>query len=600
MTKLSRLRQKMYDHSVTIHSSSDDPQATTLKRFTSEGQPILATAAGLFCTTITTTTLAVRMMATCTGFDKKDRRCVCSRFMIRDGQKAATQPSVTLPALATSAVDGIINQISGNLTRMKATEAAARQETNLGFRPGAGATVKGSMAVKSGRKGSTRIKSGSIPQNMPAVGPSTSRAVSVTQPRRKEPEMFPFYALCMIPYGLTKSGLLKDKRAPDTEDAEALRRLGLCHMSEGGVPLQYSQEWKMQRINDFVRQLLPNLLNYLDARYGVPKEGESHWRLLKKQQRKLVLIDRTTITGVELTNAKGSSGRNWIGCIIHIVPRYEIPENVYRDWGAAIQQAKIDYQEGKAHVQDVSSEDETDTDLDLGPYASTLPGLQAQLSSMSMISDGETVNAESDGAATDNEDDVNTNAIQNKRGSATRTKSKSISRDKAKRGRGKKAKPDRKGKGKRSRSEARHDNDDSDSAEGEATFIPSSDEEHVKKWQKVTTQRRSARLSAKPTPIIELDSDSDDNRFPLFLTASSPEVEELPSALAQPSSSGSGAIPQTASTITGPSTATSFPSDMLLPGSSTAMPPKPRMLSRTYTRGGFALPSKPLAYPWPK
>lgn len=99
---------------------------------------------------------------------------------------------------------------------------------------------------------------------------------------------------------------------------EELRKSGMMVSADDEV-LEYDRTWNTQEIDRWMRTLFPKAFEWLDARWGRPEDGTLHWILLQKVQRKVIIIDRASLTGEHLHSSIGGvTSRGWRDHVIHI------------------------------------------------------------------------------------------------------------------------------------------------------------------------------------------------------------------------------------------------------------------------------------------
>jgi len=86
--------------------------------------------------------------------------------------------------------------------------------------------------------------------------------------------------------------------------------------SEGN--LEFKLSWNQTQLDEWFRQLLPEAFEWLDARYGRPAPGHFHWVLLRKDHASLFIVNRATITGIQVSAAKGSMGCKYTDYAVRI------------------------------------------------------------------------------------------------------------------------------------------------------------------------------------------------------------------------------------------------------------------------------------------
>jgi len=97
-------------------------------------------------------------------------------------------------------------------------------------------------------------------------------------------------------------------------------------------------------IDRWVRELFPKAFEWLDIRFGCldGEENEYQWVLLQKDRTELFVVDRETITGEDLRDAMGTTGRKWkdrcirIGEVVNLaihpiiyLNHFQLPSTLY-------------------------------------------------------------------------------------------------------------------------------------------------------------------------------------------------------------------------------------------------------------------------------
>ncbi|KAJ7722313.1 hypothetical protein B0H16DRAFT_1234985, partial [Mycena metata] len=99
------------------------------------------------------------------------------------------------------------------------------------------------------------------------------------------------------------NGEIKRSKAPTATEIEALVQCRLSRERDNdGNELEFGEEWKIEKIDGWLRRLFPELFEYLDTCYG---SDECHWVLVKKERQQVFVIKRQTYTGTDLVAAKG-------------------------------------------------------------------------------------------------------------------------------------------------------------------------------------------------------------------------------------------------------------------------------------------------------
>lgn len=102
-----------------------------------------------------------------------------------------------------------------------------------------------------------------------------------------------------------------DPQCPNPAEVEKLIRYRLAVVkTRDGQTLEFALEWSQESIDQWIREQVPVLFEFLDLRYLEDSGPNSfHWVLLSKSQRKLFAMNRPHITGEEVDQAKGPA--NW-------------------------------------------------------------------------------------------------------------------------------------------------------------------------------------------------------------------------------------------------------------------------------------------------
>ncbi|KAG9309790.1 hypothetical protein JVU11DRAFT_10166 [Chiua virens] len=133
--------------------------------------------------------------------------------------------------------------------------------------------------------------------------------------------------LFMTPYGLGADGELTDSRKLGKAELEELRDYGMLVSEHDEQPIEFRISWTTTDIDLWLRRLLPKPFQWLDAHLGRPDEGSFHWVLLSSERKRYFRLRRTTITGKELDEVKGTTGRKFTSFSV-IIGLYCHPEFV--------------------------------------------------------------------------------------------------------------------------------------------------------------------------------------------------------------------------------------------------------------------------------
>ena len=110
---------------------------------------------------------------------------------------------------------------------------------------------------------------------------------------------------------LYQDGELADNMKPGKAKLEEFRHYGMLVSEDDEQPIKFLVSWTVKDIDLWLRHLLPKLFEWLDACLGKPDEGSLHWILLSSERKRYFCLRCTAITGKELDEAKGSSGRKF-------------------------------------------------------------------------------------------------------------------------------------------------------------------------------------------------------------------------------------------------------------------------------------------------
>ncbi|KAH7904069.1 hypothetical protein BJ138DRAFT_1131123 [Hygrophoropsis aurantiaca] len=281
-------------------------------------------------------------MNTCSGKTNDGSPCPCRRFKGRKNQQD-DEPAFCVncehydtchpdsdgpltqqvpPAAQSSNISAMVSKYTHLLPKMKATEDIARKETNNGFR----------------KKEESRS------------GPSGSKAKTVYKKEiDAELKKIAVGSIVMITTGfLHGKHKLKSEVAPNARKMEALREAKLLvSESSNGQPVKFSKDMTTEEIDKYLRDLFPDLFQYLDKKGG--KSGvDFHWALLVKAGTRLSLSSQKTPNGGDFTANRNPTGRRWEEQRIYISTVTEVRPDVYGDWKAAVEAAESDCEESGA------------------------------------------------------------------------------------------------------------------------------------------------------------------------------------------------------------------------------------------------------------
>ncbi|KIJ63931.1 hypothetical protein HYDPIDRAFT_40602 [Hydnomerulius pinastri MD-312] len=248
-----------------------------------------------------------------------------------DEVKLSPSPPVQSHALT---VHSILNQYS-QVQRLqpKTTTQTAHEEAAAGFRKREDGTAESGSA----RRMITRFSSKSAgAAKLTMAGPGLPRGIGTA----KQEKAVKIGSLLMIPDGLDEDGTLIGDRKPSKSTLEHFVQYGLLVREDEGKDLEFLVSWNMDAIDIWLRRLLPKPFQWLDARCGLPLAGEYHWVLLGSDRQRYFVVSRTTTTGKDLDQAKGTTGRKYTTHSVVIAPRRLIPRSAYTDWDNAIARAK--------------------------------------------------------------------------------------------------------------------------------------------------------------------------------------------------------------------------------------------------------------------
>lgn len=85
-------------------------------------------------------------------------------------------------------------------------------------------------------------------------------------------------------------------------------KYGLATDRNGAEALEFSTAWSQRELDDWFRSLLPKAFQWLDDNFSDDDEPFC-WVLVQKSRNELFIVERMEITGSDISQAKGSSGR---------------------------------------------------------------------------------------------------------------------------------------------------------------------------------------------------------------------------------------------------------------------------------------------------
>ena len=87
---------------------------------------------------------------------------------------------------------------------------------------------------------------------------------------------------------------------------------------DGDNNLEFELGWDQTALDEWLRRLLPNPFEWLDARFGRPKAGKFHWVLLRKNRSSLFVVKREVTTGMQVSAVKGTTGHKFTNYCVRI------------------------------------------------------------------------------------------------------------------------------------------------------------------------------------------------------------------------------------------------------------------------------------------
>ncbi|KAF8516283.1 hypothetical protein JB92DRAFT_3114333 [Gautieria morchelliformis] len=110
----------------------------------------------------------------------------------------------------------------------------------------------------------------------------------------------------MLPDGISDDGELNNDATPDGEVEGNLESWGLAVLGAKGT-LWFCEEWNNERLDEWLREILPKPFSFLDNEYGVPADAKKrHWRLLESSRKRLKK-HRSVADGYAFKEVKGTA-----------------------------------------------------------------------------------------------------------------------------------------------------------------------------------------------------------------------------------------------------------------------------------------------------
>ncbi|KAF8532465.1 hypothetical protein JB92DRAFT_997079 [Gautieria morchelliformis] len=136
----------------------------------------------------------------------------------------------------------------------------------------------------------------------------------------------------MLPDGISDDGELNNDATPDGEVEGNLESWGLAVLGAKGT-LWFCEEWNNERLDEWLREILPKPFSFLDNEYGVPADAKKrHWRLLESSRKRLKK-HRSVADGYAFKEVKGTAGKAWTEYKIYIVSCQPISPKIYmNEW----------------------------------------------------------------------------------------------------------------------------------------------------------------------------------------------------------------------------------------------------------------------------
>ncbi|KAI9068680.1 hypothetical protein FKP32DRAFT_1600355 [Trametes sanguinea] len=287
---------------------------------------------------------------TCRG--KSNQACDCSQFKrSKDRKKCKCGHShnrhIPIPPQPKSTVDEVLRQLTSSLSSQVSDERA-RAEMLEGYRPLPGRREKAEGLSSQAPVVSMSQPSRTLPPARAVASgrhPSRKSKASGRAPSGQASDTVRIGSILLHPGGVWKDrdGTLipREVKKPTPHECEQLGRFGLYFSQTiNNEPLAFNKKWSQGAIDDYLRSLAPQAFEYLDSKHGErqgPRPKDFHWYLLGAERSKLYVLNRPVITGGDLNEVKGSSGRGVQGYAIRVVFRHEVPVHTYKSWAREIQ-----------------------------------------------------------------------------------------------------------------------------------------------------------------------------------------------------------------------------------------------------------------------
>ncbi|KAF8173212.1 hypothetical protein K438DRAFT_1981060 [Mycena galopus ATCC 62051] len=196
-------------------------------------------------------------------------------------------------------ITDIVDKYTTQVTSWKASEAAARTETNANFRP------------KDGKK--VDLSKREMFKDKDTIKAKATRVGSVS----------------IITSGLDSNGELQNPHCPGQSKFKSLFSYNLAAVkNEDRKEITFKKTWDQQRIDKWVRGLLLDVFHFLDHHYPENAQPAYHWVLLNKDRLKLYVMKRP-IMGELLEEVKAT--------------KHKIPSSVYKvGFRTAVERMKLE------------------------------------------------------------------------------------------------------------------------------------------------------------------------------------------------------------------------------------------------------------------